>query len=224
MNNKPYCILCGNSGWDVHGDRCTCTFDMDAFASEVSCVDIPEQYQGRLFDKNLVTPSMPSSYANYLQSLFVDITSLRMKAHSIFLASPTGTSKTTLAYCCIEQLFRRRIPTFPLYDILELKRILLDIDLCRKPFYNVENPENLYEAPYLFIKVPRVLTFEIYDVMSLLLDRRSRRGNSTIFLYNGTWESAMTLDRQGIITNLKGDGLGNSLEDQTWYPERKGDD
>lgn len=224
MEKMKYCPLCGNTGRDVHGNICSCSFNEEQFSGTVTCLDIPEQYQGRQFSKFLVSSAMPESYANYLQLLYADITGLRLKSHNIFLASPTGTSKTTLAYCCIESLFRKNLPTFPLFDILELKRIMLDIDLLRKPFYDVDNPEALYSAPYIFIKIPRVLSFEIYDAMALILERRSRRGLSTIFLHNGTWETAMALDRYGVITNLKGDGLGNSLEDKTWFPIKKGDD
>lgn len=212
----PYCVKCGNTGIDIDGNPCTCRFNAQSFYDTVSCLNVPEQYRGIIFSKFLVPKDMPEAYADYMENLYNDIVSLKLKQHNICLCSPIGHSKTILAYSCMETLFRNGVELFPVFDVLELKRIMLDTDMCRKSFYEVQSPELLINGVYLFAKVPRMATWEVYDTMAVLLDRRVRRGNSTIFLYDGTWEQLIRNDKQGILTGLLGDGNYNTIEARTW--------
>lgn len=214
-----YCPKCGNTGIDIDGNVCSCSLNIQNFFNGVSCLDIPEQFQGVHYSELLVSRDMPEAYCKFLKQLHSDITTCRLKFKNIAICSPPGRSKTTFAYSCMEALFRQGIPTFPLFDMLEIKRIITDTDMCRKQFYDVEHPENLVQAPYLFARVPRVTTWEVYDTMSTLLDRRVRRGGCTIFLYNGTWEEMTFNDKHNIIRNLSGDGSGGSIENKTWFPK-----
>lgn len=212
-----WCSKCSNTGLDIDNNPCSCRFNAQSFYDSVSCLDIPEQYRGVRFTKTLVAKDMPESYADYLDKVHAEITASRWNNHNLCLCSPTAKSKTILAYSCMESLFRYGVTTFPVYDVLELKRIILDMDLCRKSIYEVDNPENLFNAPIVFIKVPRVTTWEIYDTMVLILDRRTRRGHSTIFIYDGSWEQLTRNDKQGVLTGLLGDGSYNTIEVKTWY-------
>lgn len=212
-----YCTKCMNTGVDIDGNPCDCRFNTKSFYETVSCLDIPEQYRGILFSKFLVPKDIHESYGAYLESLADSIVSNKLKHKNICICSPVGHSKSIFAYSTIEQLFRYGIPTFPVFDVLEIKRILLDTDLCRKQLYDVDSPELLVQAPYVFIKIPRVPTWEVYDTISVILDRRVRRGNSTIFLYGGTWEQLIRGDKQEVLVNLVGDGNFNTLEVKTWF-------
>lgn len=217
MSDSKYCPKCGNTGVDIDGNPCECKFNVQSFYETVSCLDIPEQYRGVLFSTVLVRKDIDASYASYLQSIYDSITAMRWKFHNLCLCSPIGHSKTILAYSCIENLFRHGIATFPVFDVIEIKRILLDMDLCRKQLYEVEKPEMLIKAPILFVKIPRIPTWEVYDTISVILDRRVRRGNSTIFLYDGYWEQLIKYDKQNVLIGLLGDGTYNTLEPKTWY-------
>ena len=212
-----YCTDCMNTGTLLDGSPCPCKFNAKSFYESVACLDIPEQYRNILFSKYLVPKDLPESYGQYLENLHEDIASCKLKHKNVCICSPVGHSKSILAYSTIERLFRQGVPTFPVYDVLEIKRIILDMDLCRKGLYNVENPELLLEAPYVFIRIPRVPTWEVYDTISLILDRRVRRGNSTIFLYGGTWEHLIRGDKQDVLVNLIGPGNFNTLEVKTWF-------
>lgn len=215
-----YCPLCMNTGVDINNEPCSCRFNAKSFYESVSCLDIPEQYRGIRFSKLLVSKDMPESYAEYLESIHDSITTNRWKNHNLCLCSPTARSKTILAYSCMESLFRYGNITFPVFDVLELKRIMLDMDLNRKQLYEVENPENLFTAPIVFIKVPRVTTWEVFDTMVTILDRRTRRGNSTIFIYDGSWEQLIKVDKMNVLTGLLGDGSYNSIEVKTWFSKQ----
>ena len=156
------------------------------------------------------------SYAQYLQKVHDTIIAGKWRQHNVVISSPIGHSKTILAYSCLEVLFRNGIPTFPVYDVMEIKRMLTDMDLCRKQLYEVENPEHILTVPILFVKIPRLTSWEIYDTIYLILDRRVRRGNSTIFLYDGTWSQLVYNDKNRILSGLLGSGSYNTLESKSW--------
>ena len=217
MQKKEHCPDCNNTGIDINNNPCKCKFRVQTFYDTVSCMDIPEQYRGILFDRFLLPRDVPEAYGEYMQKLHDNIINDRVRAHNYCICSPIAHGKTIMAYSCTEQLFRTGVPTFPVFDILELKRILLDTDLCRKPLYEVEHPENMLNAGYVFIKIPRVMTWEVFDTMTTVLNRRVRRGNSTIFLYDGTWEQLTLHDKYGVFTALRGDGTYNTVEVSNWY-------
>lgn len=217
MVYMSYCPDCMNTGLDINNNVCHCKFNAKSFYDSVSCLDVPEQYRGIAFSKSLVPKDVHESYANYLESIYDTVLSGRWKQHNVIIASPIGHSKTILAYSCLEVLFRNGIPTFPVYDVLELKRILTDMDLCRKQIYEISNPELTITVPLLFVKIPRLSNWEIFDTIALILDRRVRRGNSTIFLFDGTWNQLIQNDRNNILTGLIGDGSYNTLESKSWF-------
>lgn len=217
LKGSEYCPKCGNTGIQIDGSPCDCKFRAETVYESVSCLDIPDQYRGVIFNKFLLPKDVHESYGEYMTSLHDEIGQCRLHGKSICICSPISHGKTVFAYSCIEQLFRHGIPTFPLFDALEIKRIMLDVDMCRKPMYEVEHPEYMATAPYLFIKVPRVTTWEVYDTLATVIDRRVRRSNSTILLYDGSWESLIKRDSFSILSGMQGDGTYNTLEVKNWY-------
>jgi hypothetical protein len=180
------------------------------------CLDIPEQYRGASFNSTLIPSDMGDGYKNFMQEMYDSISSMRHKYKNMIICSPSSKSKTMLAYCIIQTLFRKGIPTFPLYDILEIKRIMQDMDFSRKQLYEIAEPDKLLTCPYLFVKIPVSTTFEVYETIATLVDRRVRRGNSTIFLYNGAWEQLVYNDSRGSLKAMLGDGSYNTIENRTW--------
>lgn len=207
-----YCPICGNTGVDIDGNPCTCRFNARSFYDTVSCLTIPPQYRGIRFSKLLVPKDVHESYATVLQDIYDKVITCKWENHNVVIASPINHSKTILAYSCIEALFRMGIQTFPIYDLLEIKRIMLDMDLGREQFYNIEEPELLYATPTLFVKIPKLVDWAVFDTFATLLDRRVRRGNSTIFLYDGVWSFLVNSDKSGTLSGLMGDGTFNTID------------
>lgn len=207
-----YCTECGNKGIDFDGNPCSCKFRAETFYDSVSCLDIPEQYRGIIFTRALVPKDIHDGYGIALEKIYNDVVRGLFSKTNYLICSPINHSKSILAYSCIEQLFRSGVDIFPLYDVLELKRILLDLDLGRKQTYPEDNPQDMLTCPLLFAKIPRVVTWEVYDIIAMLLDRRVRRNVDTIFLYDGTWQNLTYADRNNILTGLKGDGTFNTLK------------
>lgn len=223
MVRMSFCVKCGNSGKDLDGNICECQFNKEEFIREVTCLDVPENYRGIIFNTFLVPKDIDESYGRYLDKLHNDITSLTMRSKNVCICAPVKHGKSIFAYSVIERLFRRGIPVFPIFDVLEIKRMFLDIDLCRKPYYETDNPEFLLDSPYLFVKIPRLPAIEVYDTISVIVDRRVRRGNSTIFLYDGTWKQLLYGDKFRILESLEGDGNYKSIEVKSWsnYVEKE---
>ncbi len=211
-----YCIKCGNTGVDINGDVCECKARAKSFFDVTGCLDVPEQYQGVVFNEALVPNDLHESYAKFLQGVYDKVLVGKWQNRNVLIASPINHSKTILAYSCLQALFREGVPTFPVYDVMELKRIILDLDLCRKSIYDIANPEECMTVPLLFVKIPRLSNWEVYDMVATLLDRRVRRGNSTIFLYDGNWYSLIRGDRNNILEGLVGDGYYTTLEVKSW--------
>ncbi len=215
-----YCTKCGNTGILLDGSPCGCKLVDDFIFSGVACTFLPEQYQGVNFNPNLVSQDMPESYAKYLYELHNSIITLKHKHKNVVICSPVARSKTIMCYSAIQDLFRKGIETFPIYDVLELRRIIHDMDLAYKQIYTVEEPEKILTVPYLFVRIPIGLSFEVYSTIALILQRRVARGNSTIFIYNGSWESLTAFDSKRVLINMLGDGSFNTLENKTWFPRK----
>lgn len=216
------CPICGNSGIvPGTGQPCSCRWNSDTFFSEVSCLSIPVQYQGVMFNKVLVPGDLGEEYRSFMENLYTDITLLRMQYHNIVVCSPHKHSKSVLAYSCIERLFRASLPVFPVCDVMEARNILNAIDLGKEPSYSYgEDPVNLIEAPYLFVKIPSWPTWECFDTIGTLIGRRIRRGHSTVFLYSGSWSQLSYGDKSGSLSQLKGDGSYSTLEVKSFSPNK----
>ena len=180
------------------------------------CLDIPEQYRGVVFNPKFLPADLGDSYVKYMSDLYDNVCNMHIRTMNIALCAPPVHGKTTLAYACIQQLFKKGYKVFPLFDILEIKRIMSDIDFNRRSVYELDNPMNLYLSEILFVKIPQMLTTDVYDSIALLLDRRVRRSNGTIFLFNDTWENLVRQDYKNTLKNLLGDGSFCTIQNKTW--------
>ena len=218
------CTKCGNSGYLVNGELCDCGITSKPVEDGKECITIPRQYRNIRFDKSLI-PDVTGSghYKNFLYKLYEDITSYKFEERNMLIGSPVKSSKTVFAYCCIQFLFKRDIPTFPLMDILEIKSIMYDIDNGKKSVI-LEGLDavqmNVYSAPYLFVRITSQLDYSVFDAIATLLDRRTRRGNSTIFLFNGSWSNLAKADIAQKFVPYLGDGSFGTVEDKSFW--RKG--
>lgn len=216
VTKVTYCADCANQGIDLNGRPCHCRVNVKSFYDRVDCLAIPEQYRNIPFNRNLIPNDISDAYGRYLEKTFEDIVMQKLRHCNIALCSPVNHGKTIWAYSILENLFKLGVPVFPIFDILEIKRILLDMDFNRQQFYEVDKPELLITVPYLFCKVPRIPTWEVYDMIGVLIDRRVRRDNSTILLYEGSWNDLVFGDKKGLLTGLIGDGTYGTLNVQSY--------
>lgn len=207
-----YCPICGGTGVLLDGTPCPCQQNEDDIYSGADCLSIPETYRGVAFNSILLPKNMGTYYAKFMQDTYDMLTSLRWRNKNIIICSPAQTGKSVLAYTVVQSLFKKGLDVFPLMDILEIKRVMQDIEYNRSTSLGVENPQILLTTPYLFAYIPASLTYDVFDTAAVLVSRRVRRGNSTILLYQGNWNYLASADTKGSLKNMAGSGALTTVE------------
>lgn len=225
------CKLCGGTKkLPKSGEDCPVCVNATRAIFEEMCLTIPQSYRGLNFAADNVKDDLGPAYKSVLSNIFEDTSKLKMFRRNYFIGSPPKHSKTVMCYSAIQRLFHEHIPTYPLFDLNEIRRLILDMEMGNAKPYVSEGmdivPENLYQAPILFVKVPDMLTFATIDTLLLLLDRRTRRSNTTVFIYNGTWENLLKIDKQNRLKHLEDDGTLGTLSVHSWrqFEEVKSED
>lgn len=210
-----YCPKCGNTGVKLDGTPCDCVLPTDTVYADLVGLELPEQYQGVRFVRTLVPTDCGEYYGAFLEECHKQITTLQLSNQNMCICSPPAHSKTIWVYSCLQNLFRQRVPVVPLYDVLELRRMMFDYDMGRS------NSADFYDVKYLFLKVPAEVTYQVRATMVTIIDRRVRKGNSTFFIYNGSWSSLIYGDEAGLLSGLQGDGSFSSIQVHNFY--KRGD-
>lgn len=201
-----YCPKCGNTGVLINGETCECRKTIHDLYTDVTCLEIPEQYRNIAFNEKLVPSIKDGAYAHFMQKLHDEISTARGFGKNYLICSPVRHSKTILAYATMKRLFRAGYPVFPVYDILELGKKIKLLDFGKPSDVEDEDLSLIIKAPVLFVRVPPLLDTTVFQTGALILDRRVRHGNSTIFLYNGSWDSLKRADKYEHFTPYAGDG------------------
>lgn len=216
------CLLCAGELVDLDGFPCECSKEItvfEGFGAHV-CTFIPQQYQGIIFDKSLLPTTKSGTLPGVMQEIFEDAISRRLINTNILLTSPVKTGKTVLAYSAIQQLFSKGVPIFPYLDVLEIRRIMKDIDDSKEYLYKDETSfdiQNIYKAPILFVKIPVELDNKVCDAISILTDRRTRRGHSTIYFSQHSWETIAKVDYNHTFKSLIGDGAFGTIKNYNFW-------
>lgn len=216
-----YCPKCGNKYVLLDGTPCDCRMSPEIFTADTVEIDIPEQYQGIAFRKELVAEDMSEGYAPFLYKLVEDITTFRLKNKNILLCSPKARSKTIMAYTAINVLFKQGIPVFPIYDLLELRKMTVDVDTGKTGKYDQKQIDLMLNCPYLFVKLPEVLVIETFAMLALVIDRRTRRNGSTIIIYDGDLENMKKFDYRHVIDNMSGDGSFGTIKCYNFFKKEE---
>ena len=211
-----YCAKCGGTRVLLNGEPCECAVGVPDIYSDVACFDIPEQYRDISFMAELVPDEWNGSYRNFLNKLHTDISTASVKSRNWLICSPPRHAKTIFAYATMKRLFRKGLDVFPIYDALELRNKITQYDMGNKSDTADENLSDLFTAPYVFVKIPPLLNSEVFQLCTMIMDRRVRRGNSTIFLFNGTWERLVAADTFKSFTAYQGDGSYCTFSVNNW--------
>ena len=209
-----YCPKCGNTGVLINGNKCECQYNIRDVYTDVACMEIPEQYRGVQLVKELIPDMQDGAYQGFLDSLHTRLSNCEEKGINYVICSPPKHSKTIFAYATMRRLFKGGVEVCPLMDLYEVKDTLL----------KAEENSPICKVPYLFVKFPPLLTQEVFQTASLLLDRRVRHSCTTIFLYEGSWESLRYADKYSNFTSYEGDGSYCSVKVYNWRGGEKTND
>jgi hypothetical protein len=169
-------------------------------------MEIPPQYQGVMFTRELLSDKLPREYGVFVQSIVDDVKRNVPLTRNVLLCAPPNSGKTVFAYTCYGLQYNRGVAIPKLMDLLEAREKL-------QALYNVdiEAVELISKSPVAFFKIPMDLPNRFGEIMSTILERRVRNGGATIFLYNGTITDLKALDKFQKFQSLIGDGNYNSL-------------
>lgn len=162
---------------------------------------IPDSYQGVQFDSLKLAADFPDlqkekSFNDYLSlcnSLLHGLNRRELKNMSLFISAPSGFGKMTFAYSFLQLAEVLGYKTFPYLDLLEVKRLIdayetgnhLQPKFRQDPIleYVGFSDVDLYDADVCILKVPNGHEMHgTYKVMLQVIDRRARRGKTTIIL------------------------------------------
>lgn len=221
MSNSDWCSECGNTGIIFEtGERCVCKRgEGSVFENESVCLCVPEQYRNVRFSSALLPSSLGAHYIRFMDDLHRDVINYKWKNRNLFLSSPPQTGKKILAYSALEALYRKGTKIFPLYDVMEIRRIMQDLDYNKSIPELVEmdiEPSSLYTVPYLFVEMPTEVGFAVFDTLNTLLGRRLRRNGDTFVLSELSWKYIAEADKKGSFAKLVGDGSFGTLENKTF--------
>lgn len=208
------CMYCGGTHVLLSGEPCPYCKEEDLeMDAHTHCLTIPRDYQGVKFNVEAVPDDLGGEYSRTLDKLYQDVIHLKNKKNYL-IASPAKHSKTILCYSAIQMLYQQHIPTFPLLDTGELRRVMLDMEQGVRS-YVLEDMDAvdsfIYSSPILFVRIPNMITYTTIDTMLILLDRRTRRSNYTIFIYNGTVDDLNRVDKRKKLQSLYLDGIMGTL-------------
>lgn len=207
------CIKCGDTGVLISGEKCDCGCIDNLILP--TTMNIPSQYQNVRFDKCFLPQWLQSSYGECMDKLLVDCTNNLHTFHTnILICAPPNSGKTVFAYTVYGILYAKGQCIPRLMDIMEVREIMIN-------YYNVnyEDIELLNMARVAIIKIPQDLPPKFAETISMIMERRVRNGNSTIFLFSGSQEDLLAQDRFGKFRALIGDGSYNSIKVKSWKQE-----
>lgn len=217
MNDESPCNLCGGIGILPNGGTCKCKQGR-VLSVNTEYISIPKQYLDITFNKNLIQTDIGNDYSDYLYELYQSVINKEIAHKNIYLSSPPNHSKTLFAFSCIKTLFSRGEDVFPLYDLLEIRRIVDDFDVGRTQKYN-EYPELIFKCNILILLTGNTRNTNVYSTLINLINRRVRQGGSTIILSNFNWETFIQYDNSKALKSMEGKGDYNTIIIKNWVKE-----
>lgn len=176
---------------------------------------IPNYYVGKVFNPDEIRRSHPSlngvkEFEDYLGMLSLITDQMNRKSlqlSSLFISAPGGFGKEHFAYSLLQIAVTNGLTVFPYFDLGEVGRLLnayeernyRDSIIKDTKFTDVD----LANAQVCILKVPHSNNLESYKIAMKVIDRRSRRGLSTIIMSRYNYNYFTTLDKFGEMDSMK---------------------
>jgi len=208
------CLKCGGTGRRCDGTACDCK--EDTYVDLPLILEIPEQYQQSYFDKSFLPKWLHGSYGSLLEGIISTIKTKYKITQNYLICAPINSGKSTFAYTVFSILYQHGVPMSKLLDLNEVRRLMNDL-------YNVDQDayDLLVKSPIAIIKVPMDVPSRFSETMATIIDLRLRHNGRTIFLFDGSKEDLINLDRFNKFKPLLGDGSYHSLAVYSYKSEEK---
>lgn len=207
VETAEMCIKCGNTGVCADGSRCNCGASSKDLILPTR-LNVPMQYQNVKYSSCFVKDRLRNTFGVFMEKLLGDIdTRLYSVCQNYIICAPPNSGCTVWAYNVIGTLYTKGILMPDLMDLMQVRSILFD-------FYNKKNSEQselIDKAKMMIVRLPMDLPSKFPETVSTIIDRRVRRGNSTVFLFRGNRNDLLSQDTFGKLAALEGDGCFNSV-------------
>lgn len=206
---QQICIKCSGTGTKSDGTVCDCKAGENRVNKMRSKFypNIPQQYQNVDFDKVFLPDSISKDYGAYMESLLKDIAlNSNLFQKNILICNKPNTGKTIWAYSLISRLWDNGIDTPPVMDLLETRDILWGRS------QEEGSIDKILRSRCLVVKIPADLQYWMIDNIVNLIDRRVANNGFTIFIFNGSWQNILDVDKKGLLSNIKGSGQWHTIK------------
>lgn len=199
------CLICGGTLKTALGEPCPQCAKLGEIKIPV-VTGVPVQYQGVRFDKSFLPQNMQKAYGEFMEELLITIINdYAFYQKNMIICSRPNSGKTVWAYNLYSELTSKGYKIPPLLDIVEVRNAMDSYD--DKDLNNL-----LSTARCAIIKLPRDMRFWMFNSLSYIVERRVRSGGFTIFLFGGTVEDLDSIDRDGVLKYLRGNGSYNTVK------------
>ncbi len=199
------CLICGGTRRTVDGNPCPeCCKNEPTPAPVVS--GIPIQYQGVRFDKSFLPNSLQDKYGSFMEDLLdTIINDIAFYQKNMIICCRPNSGKTIWAYNLMANLIAKGYETLPLLDLMEARDAM-------NSFEDREMSRLISTARCAVIKIPLDVQYWMLNSISSLVERRVRNGGFTIFIYGGTIEDLNRIDKNNVLSSLRGAGAYNTVK------------
>lgn len=193
------------------------------FMDKVQGLNIPDSYIGSKWTKDILQKekSQEASNRNFIR--FADqlekVVRLfevgRIPAKSALVIAPSGYSKITWAYTCMQLAAENGYSVAPILDTIELKRLLiLASDNPRYKLYGTIDYDKYIMSDVCFVTVTKTeYCLDAWRTILEIIDRRSRKGLATFIISRFDIETISKRDYDGHFKSFTDyNGNQNSLK------------
>ena len=194
------CIKCGNHG--LPGGCPSCGIDSsklnieepkkEEFITKSRYNSIPDHYIGKVWSKSVLLDNSPerskdfsfTRFADNLEKFHNKFVNGEFYGKSVFISSPSKTSKTILAYSCMQFASKIDLSVAPIIDTLELKRLLINSAYNNKFKINrfITYDEYITKDIVFLLVTKSDYYTDAFTTLIDILSRRSRMGLPTFIL------------------------------------------
>lgn len=193
------------------------------FITQAESLNIPNEYIGVKWSKDLLLKEKSKEASNRNFIRFTDqlekVVRLfevgRIPAKSALVIAPSGYSKVTWAYTCMQLALEHGFTVAPILDTIELKRLLiLASENPRYKLYGTVDYDKYIMSDICFVTVTKTdYCMDAWRVILEIIDRRSRKGLPTFIISRFDLETLSKRDYDGHFKSFVDyNGNQNSLK------------
>lgn len=175
-------------------------------------IQIPSCYMGVTWSLDKLRRSHSESlndltfikYCEQLDKIHTIFASGRIPSRSVIVVAPQQHSKMIWAYSCMQMAIRAGLTVAPIFDTLEVKRLVVLAAERPKQVYLGINFEDYLNSDVVFITVTKTAyREEAYAVIEDMLDKRTRRGLPTFFISRYNLDTLSKRDYSGDFSLIR---------------------